>query len=165
MNPTSSIVIGRSANMRFGCARSFLVWIDGQRAGRNQRGVRSQFDVLLGEHEVAISMDWVRSRPLQVVAEPGSRTELMIGFPSRMRSKFLRPIVIISVVAQLIINGLLATRLLDENWWMRMGISIAVYGAIFVGYVLVTSWFVRDYWNLFTLEPAEPTSPTASDGG
>ena len=73
------IVVQRPANYFFGGSRSFIVWIDGRRAGKVRRGVAGEFAVEPGEHVISVSMDWFRSRPLQVAAGPGSRTELMIG--------------------------------------------------------------------------------------
>lgn len=163
MDSTSSttIVISRPETVWMGSARSFVVSIDGRKAGSVKRGAPSQFAVSPGTHEVAVSIDWVRSRAVQVVAETGSKTELAIGFGSGMWFKLFLPILICVVVAQLAIGELITARPLGEHGWIRMGIFFAVYATLFVGYIVATSVLVRDYWNLLTLEPAGTVAPKA----
>ncbi len=168
MNSTGQavIVIHRPTNYFFGGSRSFTVWIDGLRAGKVKRGVAGEFAVEPGEHTVAVSMDWLRSRALQVVAGPGSRTELAIGARSGLAVKLFLPVLLAAVVAPVLMEGLRTTAaVVDDHWLLRWLLFIVVYVALFGGYILVTSKFFGDYWAVWTLGPAGTSSPPAPVGG
>jgi len=167
MNPTSQAVIAirRPAHFFAGGSRSFIVWIDGCRAGKVKRGTPAEFSVEPGEHTVAVSMDWLRSRPLQVVAGPGMRSELAIGARSGLALKMLLPILLAALIAVLLMEGLRATAaVVDVHWWLRWLLFVAVHVALFGGYVLATSKFIGDYWALWTLGPAGTSSSPPSAG-
>ena len=159
------IVFHRPTNYLFGGSRSFTVWIDGLRAGKVNRAVE-EFAVEPGQHTVAVSMDWLRSRPLQVVAGPGSRTELAIGARLGMYLKMFLPVLLPALVTPLPMEGLLGVPAVAEiHWWLRWLVLMVVYVALFGGYVVVTSKFFGDYWAVWTLGPAETSSPKAPVGG
>jgi hypothetical protein len=154
------IVFHRPANYSFDGSRSFTVWIDGLWAGKVKCGVVGEFAVEPGEHTVAVSMDWLRSRPLQILAGPGSRTELVIGARLGMYLKMFLPVLLAALVAPLA-----PPAVADTNWWLRWLLFMVVYVALFGGYVLVTSKFFGDYWAVWTLGPAGTSSSRAPVGG
>jgi hypothetical protein len=168
MNPTNQavIVIQKPSNWFLGGARSFIVSIDGRRAGKVARGMSGGFTVEPGEHALAISMDWFRSRPFQVVVEPGSRTELAIGVRTGAVLKMFVPMFVAALAAPLLIEGLRATTaIVDLNWWLRSVLFLIAYVVLFGGFVLVTSKLAGDYWELFTLGPAGTGTSKEPIGG
>jgi hypothetical protein len=111
------IVVRRPAIYFFGGSRSFIVWLDGRRAGEVRPRAAAEFPVAPGEHTVSVSMDWLRSRPLRVVAGPGSRTELAIGGGAGIVLKLFVPIGIAAVAAPLLMEGLRETgAVVDAHW-------------------------------------------------
>lgn len=161
MNPTNQAVIAIQRRIGFflGGARSFIVWIDGCRAGKVKRGTLAEFSVEPGEHTVAVSIDWLWSRPLQVVAGPGSRSELAIGVLSGFALKIFLPVLLAALVAPLFMEGLRVTAaVVDVHWWLRWLLFIAAYVVLFGGYVLTISKFSRDYWAPWTIGPAGTTA-------
>ena len=155
------IVFHRPTNYFFGGSRSFTVWIDGLRAGKVKREVE-EFAVEPGHHTVAVSMDWLRSPPLQVVAGPESRTELAIGARFGMYLKMFVPVLLAALVAPLA-----PPAVADAHWWVfwvRWLLFMVVYVALFGGYVLVTSKFFGDYWAVWTLGPSGTSSPRTPSG-
>ena len=157
MNPTSQAVIAirKATDMVPGSLRSFSVWIDGHRAGKVKRGMPAEFTVEPGEHTVSVSSCWYRSRPHQVVVQPGSRTELAMGVRSNPNLKVFIPMLFAYFVADVLIDGLRATTTLAvEPWWLRSVLSLVVAVVVFAGYVLVTLKFAGDYWAVFRLGPA-----------
>lgn len=165
MNPRDQAVIAiRRPDVWFGRSRSFIVWIDGRRAGKIKTGITGEFTVEPGTHTVTVSMDWVRSLPSQVIVEPGSRTELVIRGRSGKLAwwKNLLPIIGAVSVAQLLAYVLLEVIASpNANWWMRTGFYIVVLFVVYAGFVLVTSVFSRDYWAMWTLERVDATSTSA----
>lgn len=156
------IVVRRPEAYFFGGARSFLVWIDGRHVGKVKPRSAAEFAVESGEHTVAVSMDWLRSKPFQVSAAAGSRTELMIGVRSGVVLKMFLPIVVAAVAAALIMTGLReAGGVNDIHWWVRWLLFIAIYVAVFAAYALLAPVLVRGFWALWTLEPV---APSASQG-
>jgi len=83
------IIVQRPTNYFFGGSRSFIVWIDGRRAGKVKRGAVGDVRATAG--------------------------------------------------------------VADANWRLHWLILTFIYIAIFGGYVLATSAFVRDYWAVWTL--------------
>jgi hypothetical protein len=158
------IVFHRPANYSFDGSRSFTVWIDGLWAGKVKCGVVGEFAVEPGEHTVAVSMDWLRSRPLQILAGPGSKTELVIGARSAaMVFKLFLPVLLAALVAPLA-----PPAVGDTHWWVfwvRWLLFMVVFVALFGGYVLVTSRFFGDYWAVWTLGPSGTSSPRTPVGG
>ena len=166
MNQTSPavIVIRRSTNFWMGGLRSFIVRIDGFRAGKVTRGAAAEFPVMPGEHSVAVSMDWFRSRPVRVVVESGSRAELAIGSRSGGGLKMFVPLILSVLLSQVIIKALPETvAAADSSWLMQTAQFFVAYSVLFGGYILATSWFAGDYWALFTLEP-EPIGASSHRG-
>jgi hypothetical protein len=162
MNPSNQAVIAirRPANWVGASLRSFVVRIDGRRAGRIKRGTTGEFTVEPGEHTVEVSMDWFRSRPFRVVVEPGSRTDLAIGSRSGGALKSFLPMVLAALAAPVLVEGLRAVvSPVDDNRLLRSALFLVAFGVLYGGYVLLTSWFASDYWALFVLEPAGTGSP------
>ncbi len=128
---------------------SYQVWIDGEWDGEIRPWVANEFDVEPGEHTVAVSMGWFRSRPVPVTARPRTRTELKIGGPSwGIPLKLLLPILVCLVVGALMLGGL--------NWAGAVPtfqFFLAIQVAVLAGYFVPASLLVRDYWAVFTLEP------------
>jgi hypothetical protein len=156
--PKAVITIRRPANSFVGSSRALIVWIDGRRAGKVRLGVPVEFTVEPGEHTLAVSMDWVRSRPFPIAVGQGSRTELAVGSQSgwAWALKQFLPMTLIFFATIAIIEGLRATTpFIDENRLVRFPVMLAVFAALFGGYLLVTLWFGGDYWALYTLGPAE----------
>ena len=166
MNPISPavIVIQRPTNFWMGGLRSFIVRIDGLRAGKVKRGVAAEFPVMSGEHTVAVSMDWFRSQPVRVVVEPGSRTEFAIGSGRGGVLKMFVPLVLIALLAQAVIVAAMVAAA-DSSWSLRIAMYIVTYLVLFGGYILVTTWFAGDYWALLTLEPVGPGAHRNTVGG
>ena len=162
----AAIIIHRPTNYLFGRSRSFLAWIDGRRVGKVRPGAMAEFTVAPGEHTVAVSMDWLGSRPLQVIAAAGVRTELTIGAPSGVTLKVFLPIFVAALGGLFLMEILRTTTdLAYAPWWLRGLLFVAVYVAFFKGYVLLTAKFLRDYWSVWSLEPARTPSPQVPIGG
>ena len=103
-------------------------------------------------------MDRVRSLPLQVDVEPGSRTELIIQGRAEKISwwKMFLPIALAGLISQPIAGVLLqAMSLVEENWWIRTGVPVVVY-FIMTGYVWMSSIFSSEYWAMWKLELVKP---------
>jgi hypothetical protein len=152
--------------------RSFIVRIDGHRAGRVKPVPAllgpAEFSVEAGEHTVAVSMDWVRSLPCRVTVQPGSRTELMIrARPTTMAwLKMTWPIVAAILIVGAIRELLLAnTGLPDAPWWVRGGVPLALYVVVFTGIILAIPMVSGDYWAMWTLEPVGTISPQEAARG
>ena len=147
------IVIRRPGDWAGRSLRSFIVRIDGRRAGKIKRGLSGEFAVEPGEHTVAVSMDWIRSRPFQLVVEPGSRTELAIVARSSGAWKMFLPIVLAVFIAQVLVEALRTTwGIADDSWWVRLALFFAAYFVLIAGYILAAPLLVKDYWTLWTLE-------------
>ncbi len=160
------IAIQRPTSYLFGGSRDFILWIDGQRTGRVKRRVPAEFTVDAGEHTLAVSMDWVRSQPVRVVVEPGSRTELAIGARSGWALKFFLPIFLVAMVAPALVEVLRqTTSFAAENWLLRSALFVVGYAVIFAGYLFVTLKYCGEYWAMYTLGPtAAVTSSRAEQG-
>ncbi len=142
--------------------RSFIVRIDGRRVGRVKPGAAGEFAVEPGSRTVAVSMDWVRSRAVQLVVEPESKTELAIRGQAEKMVWWMNllPIVITVWVAEVLTNLILtATDNTDTSWWLRTGLFFLVYLLVYAAFVVVTANFGGRYWERFTLEPLAPASP------
>ena len=152
------VVIERPTLYFFGGARRLSVWIDGSRTGKVRCGALAEFAVGPGEHTVSVSLAWLRSQPLRVVAGSGSRTCMTVGV--RWLDVALRmflPLLIACYVAYLLVRVLWSMAIvLDQTWWLLLFVTVvaAAYGS----YVLVTWKFICDYWVLWTLEPPGTTS-------
>ncbi len=162
MNPRDqTVIVIRRPDVWAGPGRSFIVWIDGRRAGKIKTGKSGEFTVEPGTHIVTVSMDWVRSRSSQVVVEPGSRTELVIRGRSDKPVWWMNLLPIIgSVVIAQLTTGVLLQVIANPNanWWVRTVFFLIVYFVVYAGFVLVTSVFSRDYWAMWTLERVGATS-------
>lgn len=149
------IVISRPETLFFGRLRSFVVRIDGRKVGYVTRPGPGEFPVEPGEHTVAVSMDWVRSRPLQVVVEPGSKTDLMIGSRSSWVLKFILPMILVAAVTPVFLsvwrpapaNG-------GDNVLLLIVVQPVIYSMFFAVYLFLTLVFGGDYWALFALNEA-----------
>jgi len=150
---TQAIIVIRRSNTF--PLRDFLVSIDGQRVGHVKRGRPAEFAVTPGEHEVSVSMDWVRSRPIQVVAAPEVRSELVIEVrgmlhPEPMAKLFLPILVALGGALWLVRPKPGAGRFGAAPGWL---VVLVLYFAFYGAYILITSRLFRDYWALFTLRP------------
>lgn len=163
MNSTSQSVIAirRPDDWLGRCKYSFTVRIDGREAGQVKPGLAlrgpTEFTVAPGEHTVIVSIDWFRSRPCQLAVAPGSRTELVLRGRSGKFAwwknaprweRFLGPTWFAVLSISLFTDKLTATVLL---------LSLLVPLLACIGFVLVTSMFVTDYWVMWTLEPVGTT--------
>jgi hypothetical protein len=155
-----AVIVIRRPRHFFGGARSFIVWIDGQRVGKVRPQAVAEFPVQPGERTVVVSMEWMRSRPARVVAGPGSRTELAIGGRSGFILKTFVPIIIAGIAVLIILEVLRAAGgAVDTHWWARWLAVVGIYLALFGGYALIAPMLARDYWELWTLEPVGASSP------
>jgi len=78
----------------YGCARKLKVIIDGDSAGGDGAGKTKSFDVTDAVHTVQVSMDWVKSVPIQVDATSGSEVKVDVEFarfPMIMLNTFVAP--------------------------------------------------------------------------
>jgi hypothetical protein len=157
MNPTSQAVIairGPEATGWFARWRRFAVRIDNRWAGKVKLGT-GEFAVEPGVHVVTISMEGYRSRPLQVVVEPGTRTELTIrNEPPRSWWKKILPIVVLLQIAGDLTDAYVLQWMFvgDVSYGVRQGVLLVVYAALLAGFVLATSRFFPNYWVAWALE-------------
>jgi hypothetical protein len=162
MNPTNQAAI--AVRRRTGWAgsrwRSFVVRIDGRRVGKLKPGMTAEFHVQPGTHTVSVWMDWYRSEPIQIAVAPGSRTELIIRGRAREHFEGGVPLFLCLFIATL------SAWIPDyKNGWVRSGIALAVFLALYGGYVLVTSILSPYWWARWILEPVETTSPSQPVSG
>ena len=139
---------------------SFIVRIDGQRVGKVKAQTVAEFPVHPGEHTVVLSMQWRRSRPARVMVVPGSRTELAVGRQLGFIRKVFVPVIIAGIATWIIMQVLRAAGWVgDTDWWAPWLWILASLFALFGGYALIAAMLVRDYWEMWTLEPVGASSP------
>jgi hypothetical protein len=163
------IVVHGPAVYFVGGAPKFLVSIDGRRVGTVQTRSAAEFPGIIGfdstvippvnlaiavqpgDHTVAVTTGWLRSRPAQVSTTPGLRTDLTITGPSGgLILKWFLPILVVPVAVMLIITALSAggvVGLPSVEWYIA--ITVAIWG----GYNLLATVLVSDYWAVWRLEP------------
>ena len=150
-------------SQKFVGSRSFIVWINGHKAGKVKRVETTEFAVAPGVHSVAVYIDWLRSPPLQVAVGPDSRTELAIGVKSGPVLKLLLPNILAGVAAAFVLEILRAASLIvHAQLWLRSLLLFAVFVLLAGGYALVTSKFFGEYWAVLTLTPTGSTASQSS---
>jgi hypothetical protein len=148
-----SIVINRPSQfLSASSSRALEVHIDGKDRGWLKYGTQFEVAVEPGEHSVAVSLDWVQSRPVHVIVQPGSKIELMIHRPSR----FMWPTLLASVTIALLGVGLIElSRILTEFGeyaWQRSIIMIVVFA---VGFWVIRRFFLHN-WPIGVLGRCNP---------
>jgi hypothetical protein len=157
-----TILIRRPQDWVGGSLRSFMVRIDGRRAGTVPPRSVGEFAVPPGEHTVVVTMDWVRSVPRQVSVGPGSRVELAIRARPEKASwwKLTWPIVVVVLIGQGLTDiALKALDWPDPGFLARTGVFLLFYFSLFGLFILLTSAYWPDHWALWTLEEIAGQSP------
>jgi hypothetical protein len=83
-------------NERYGSVRKLNVLIDGRKVGTIGNKETREFDIDPGEHTIQVSMDWVRSRLLDVPIAEGQVINFRVTLPpggafSHLLESFLTP--------------------------------------------------------------------------
>jgi hypothetical protein len=135
------------------------VWIDDQPAGKVRIGAVAELAIDAGEHIVSVSMAWVRSRRLRIVAASGSRTDIIAAIPWSQYSLKIIPSICVPFFAAAFVaeKFRMAGLIVDSNWLFLF--LFAVGAAIMAVYILVTWKFAGDYWAIWSLEPTGTNSP------
>ena len=140
---------------------SFIVRVDGRRAGKLKPGVTAECKVGPGSHVVDVSNSWIiRSRPLQVAVKPAGKFVLkMRSLPNnRGLLKFVSGIFLGGSIPRLFTDPLLTLMgLSDSSVWTSTGLALILSLLILAGYVLVTSILFDSYWVWFALDADETT--------
>jgi len=129
---------------------SFRIRIDGRKVGKIKIGPGlGELRVEPGVHTVVVLGGYMRSRPLKVAVEAGSKVVLTMNPLPKNRS-FLKNLAIIPI---LIIASLIHTLFKSPGWswgeWAALYLPVA--GVGLCAYMFLTKVLFRDYWIIWEL--------------
>lgn len=135
-SPMTQITIRRPEHS-FGALRSFTVKLDGRSIGKVLPKSTATFDVQPGAHAMFVSMDWVRSEPVQFTVSSGASAEFVI----RPAGGWWRGVV--AVALPTIIGWIAASQLVDfMGWdagWLGLASWFAIFAAVFAALIAIIS--------------------------
>ena len=139
------------------------VWIDGRQRGWLRPWENGEFRVPPGKHTVELSINWIRSRPLEVVAvqhqETTVRTHGQPGSFKKLAFMCFFPSLMFPISRG--IKWLFGWDVLPDSvsWWVFLALSLIVTLALFGIYMFASFKLLKDHWVWWTLERDDGSQP------